>query len=184
MGKYCKCSQRSPCDQSPETIFYQNNLCRQYRDNLTSARSTFEVRTSRGRDKVEVAGTNNLREDGLSFKQLKKQLREDLGFVEDVELVDIGALLGLGLLLGGGWAFADLLFDHNLHGLLVCELVRRFGGGVRCSLCPGHQPLLLGVEESQDEVEDKGEEALEEVVDRGDETREEVEHNSLQLLSI
>ena len=184
MGKYYKCSQRSPCDQSPETIFCQNNLCRQYRDNLTSARSTFEVRTSRGRDKVEVAGTNNLREVGLSFKQVKKQLRGDLGFVEDVELVDIGALLGLGLLLGGGWAFGDLLFDHNLHGLLVCELVRRFGGGVRCSPCPGHQPLLLGVEESQDEVEDKGEEALDEVVDRGDETGEEVEQNSSQLLSI
>ena len=184
MGKYYKCSQRSPCDQSPETIFCQNNLCRQYRNNLTSARSTFEVWTSRGRDEVEVAGTNNLREVGLSSKQAKKQLRGDLGFVEDVELVDIGALLGLGLLLGGGWAFADLLFDHNLHGLLVCELVRRFGRGVRCSPCPGHHTLLLGVEESQDEVEDKGEEALEEVVDRGDETREEVEHNSLQLLSI
>ena len=154
-----------------------------YRDNLTSARSTFEVWTSRGRDKVEVAGTHNLREVVLSSKQVKKQLRGDLGFVEDVELVDIGALLGLGLLLGGGWALGDLLFDHNLHGLLVCELVRRFGGGVRCSPCPGHHPLL-GVEESQDEVEDKGEEALDEVVDRGDETGEEVEQNSPQLLSI
>ena len=184
MGKYYKCSQRSPCDQSPETIFYQNNLCRQYQDNLTSARSAFEVWTSRGRDEVEVAGTNNLREVGLSSKQAKKQLRGDLGFVEDVKLVDIGALLGLGLLLGGGWALEDLLFDHNLHGLLVCELVRRFGRGVLRPPCPGHHPLLLGVEESQDEVRDKGEEALEEVVDRGDKTREEVEHNSPQLLSI
>ena len=115
---------------------------------------------------------------------MKKQLRGDLGFVEDVELVDIGALLGLGLLLGGGWALVDLLFDHNLHGLLVCELVRKFGRGVLRPSCLGHHHLLLGAEESQDEVEDKGEEALDEVVDRGDETREEVEHNSLQLLSI